>query len=49
MAIYNPLTEINKLRKYYGMPVIDALSDFDKGVHQGRAEGLAMAERIVLD
>ncbi|KKM22429.1 hypothetical protein LCGC14_1625510, partial [marine sediment metagenome] len=23
MAIYNPLTEINKLRKYYGMPVID--------------------------
>ena len=30
-------------RDYYNLPVLDKLSEYDKGVHKGRAEGLQIA------
>ncbi len=30
-------------REYYALPTIDKLSDYDKGVHAGRSEGLGIS------
>jgi len=37
------LSKIQFQRDYYKMPTIDSVSDYDKGVHIGRSEGLSMA------
>lgn len=44
----NPLVAINMQIEYYRLPVIEKLSDFEKGVHKGRMEGLVIARDEIL-
>jgi len=34
--------------RYYKQPVLDSLSDFEKGRHKGRYEGLLLARKEIV-
>jgi len=44
----DPFEKIDMLISYYSIPVIESLSDYDKGVHDGRKEGLLLAKKEII-
>jgi len=43
----NAFDKLDMQIRYYQKPPIEKLSEFHKGVHEGRAEGLLMASGIL--
>jgi len=47
--IQEAMTKIAHQANYYSIPVLDKLSDYDKGNHKGRKEGLLIAFYLMND
>lgn len=45
----SPLETIDFQINYYNQSVLERLSDYDKGIHVGRVDGLRLAKHILLD